>query len=672
MSKKLNKSFSLTWFLMGIPLSFGLCLLVYLLVIPLFFSQSTDTFIPTSTSPNSYIPNVTTFDESTSSEYSIQNGDRNIESNVTITAIYSTFTSAFDRSLALYNLLANADDDIILKLLLEAQDPYTMELYTKTSVPSLEQDTDGYWLWKNQPRDYWNRPKVYLPANYDQQPIRVIFEKLLSQGNAKASAFYEKLADRFKRIVAFKLILAHLNEDLSSAVEFAKKSHPPRVKDEIIQLIISESEELSDKELIELGNSLGDQNYVKYILQERIREKDLANPAAAWETIKNQSIGPASDLFSRAESIVNNWVAQEGLSVLDIVRDSTVNEDIKHQLLRQAILVEARTNPEAAFEYSLAVESDSVFPMYENVLWTWTRSDPEGAWERVSSIHSETLRNELQSKVLQTWATYDATKALSFLEQIPEELQDRIRLGAIWSLTNQALDKAIAVITEITDSDIQQSAIGTLLSQWSYNDPEAAIEWIQTDPITETIRQNLLSTVLTNVSNYDPKIAFDLALKLPIGASKIGLEADVMSSVAFYNLTLAKDFLGRVRDGRTKLFAYEVVGEAMAVKGGFDEAINLGRELPATDREQYYIRLGTVVAGDYGGVDRTILSKIALLPSEVAQSRTAFTALTNTQGQNELSTEQVEQLEEYLISEDVEKLKEYRNRQNYQVFPFFQ
>ncbi|MCY3626464.1 MAG: hypothetical protein OXG88_02350 [Gammaproteobacteria bacterium] len=178
--------------------------------------------------------------------------------------------------------------------------------------------------------------------------------------------------------------------------------------------------------------------------------------------------------------------------------------------------------------------------------------------------------------------------------------------------------------------------------------------------------------MLTNVSNYDPKKAFDLALKLPIGASKIGLEADVMSSVAFYNLTLAKDFLGRVRDGRTKLFAYEVVGEAMAVNGGFDEAINLGRELPATDREQYYIRLGTVLAGDYGGVDRTILSKIALLPSEIAQSRTAFTALTNTQGQNALTAEQVDQLKEYLISEDVEKLKEHLDRQNYQVFPFFQ
>lgn len=657
---------------MGIALSFGICLIIYLLVVPLLFSQSMDTFITNSTSLNTYIPNDTSFDESESPQYSMQNNDRNIESNIGITAIYRTFTSEYDRSLALYNLLALADDHTILKLLLEAQDLYTIELYTKTTVPSLEQDNDGYHLWRNQPHDYWNRPEVYLPANYDQRPIRIIFEKLLSQGNAKASSFYDKLADRFKRIVASKLILAHLNEDLSSAVEFAKKLHPPNVKDEIIQLIISESEELSDKELTELGNSLEDQSYVKHILQERIREKDLSNPAAAWDTIKNQLIGSRSDLYSRAELIVSNWVAQEGLSVLDIVKDSTVNEEIKQQLLRRALLAEARINPEAAFEYALTVESNSFFPIYENVIWTWTRIDPEAAWDRVSLLHSETLRNELQSSVLQTWVTYDATRALALLAQIPDELRDRIRLGAIWNLTNQAPDKAIAVITEITDSGMQQFAVDTLLSQWADKDPEAAIEWIQTDPITEPNRQNLLSTVLTNVSNYSPKKAFDLALKLPMGASNIGLEADVMSSVAFSNLPLAKDFLDRVRDGQTKLIAYEVVGEAMAVNGGFDEAINLGRELPAIDREQYYIRLGTVVAGDYQGVDRTIFPKIALLPSEVAQSRTALTALTNTQGQNELSTEQVEQLKEYLISEDVEKLKEHLERQNYQVLPFFQ
>lgn len=657
---------------MGIALSFGICLIIYLLVVPLLFSQTMDTFITNSTSVNTYIPNETSFDESESPQYSMQNNDQNIESNIGITAIYRTFTSAYARSLALYNLLVLADDHTISKLLLEAQDPYTMELYAKTTVPSLVQDNDGYQLWRNQPHDYWNRPDVYLPANYDQRPIRIIFEKLLSQGNAKASAFYDQLADRFKRIVASKLILAHLNEDLWSAVEFAKKTHPPNVKDEIVQLIISESEELSDKELTELGNSLGDQSYVKHILQERIREKDLSNPAAAWDTIKNQLIGITSDLYSRAELIVSNWVAQKGLSVLDIVKDSTVNEEIKQHLLRRALLTEARINPEAAFEYALTVENDSFFPIYENVLWTWTRIDPEAAWGRVSLLHSETLRNELQSNVLQTWVTYDATRALALLAQIPEKLRDRIRLGAIWNLTNQAPGKAIAVITEITDSGMQQLAVDTLLSQWSDKDPEAAIEWIQTDPITEPYRQNLLSTVLTNVSNYSPKKAFDLALKLPSGASKIGLEADVMSSVAFSNLTLAKNFLDRVRDGQTKLIAYEVVGEAMAVNGGFDEAINLGRELPAIDREQYYIRLGTVVAGDYQGVDRTIFTKISLLPSEIAQSRTALTALTNTQGQNELSPEQVEQLKEYLISEDVEKLKEHLDRQNYQVLPFFQ
>ena len=584
--------------------------------------------------------------------------------------ILDIYQTSFDRYLAIYHVCSQASEQRLVSFFEDA-----LELTLDES------------------HKFWGK-----------QFVGVVLHRLVSLNTEKAQSLFAELDLETQRDTAYQLTNEWSKLDLQGASQFVE-SLPTETIDEdqtsfmqpIIRAgtvwsmgmqnaksnaamgIIDSQRMLSEQELIELGETLSVGEYVDGIFLRVQLIEDTRNPKAAWQEISADPEQLTSDNYLRLTNIIEAWVQQSGIAVMDNVLDTVPGDDIKMSLLDSALRVFVKTDPKEAFEY--AIENSSSMFGYSSALYSvvheWSRTDPYAALERVGSMESGMQRVQLLDSVFRNMARDDLQGFIEEIHRFPDNVRDSARGQAIESLMdNGDRDTAMAIFAELESSEMKSRAAMTIVEDWTDSDPKAAFNWVMNEPATESVRSMLGPTVLRIMAHSNPDEAFAMAQNQPLESDDaVGLEASVVSSIAMDDVDAALKLLPKVRDGKTKYQAYFGVGGSLARAGRIAEAISLGSDLPADQHDSYYTAVGTN-AVSMGGMsnqadsDSSIFDTIDLLPSENARSKTASSAIFMNKFSKNYSDEEIETLKGYLTEEDLKALEEGEDQLGSFPMPF--
>ena len=555
-----------------------------------------------------------------------------------LTDILTNYSGAFDRYAALYSLVSQSDEEKLVDLF-------------KESLTYEYSESDDAWLSHN--------------------IRRTILSRLIHINEEVASSLFLELDSDQQYSLSYSLAREWASIDLDRAVEFVT-GLMDAVQYSATQGILDLNQTLPIDELRTLANRLGDTSYIQRLVDRDLLQEEAKNPAEAWATLSADPNSLTEENWSRIDNIVNAWIKEDGVVVLDTVTAAFEDEDLKEQIIRIGLNTLAEDNPEAAFDYALQFQDEgggmfgfSYNPYMNSVLITWVREQPLDAFNKVISIESTSQQKQLADTVFRSWARNDIKGFVDSIPQFPSEFQDAARVSGISQLARESIDDALSLFDDIEGDAKKGQAAMNIASSWVEKDPEAALNWAQTNPNTESIRTQVTSTMLMSLASQDPQKAFDVALELPLNEEGVGLEASVIATLAYTNVDKALEMLPKVRSGASQKTAYIGVGSGLAMQGRISEAIELGKELPEEDQVNYYTTVGamslsgSMLSGLTGNEpEQDIFATLDSIPLEEARSKVAVQAVVMDKMSNSYSDEEIESLKEYISEEDMDDLEE--------------
>lgn len=564
--------------------------------------------------------------------------------------ILTNYSGAFDRFAALYSLASQSDEQKLVELFNE-------------SVFYEYNELDDSW--------------------FQNSIRRTILSRLVHVNEEVATALFLDLESDQQSAISYTLAREFAGFDLDSAVNFVE-SLAENVKFSAVRGILDLNKTLPIEELTTLATLLGDTSYVQNLVDQKMLQEEAENPKQAWATLSSDPNLLTEENWARIQNILNAWIKEEGVVVIDTIIAAIEAEDLKERVIRIGLRTVSEDDPEAAFDYALQFQDEgggifgfSYNPHMSSVLNVWVRNQPLDALNRVLSIESTSQKNQLAETVFRTWASHNIQALVDSIPQFPSEYQDAARVSSISRLSQDSVEDAISLFSDIESDAKKNQAAMTIASSLANKDPDAALHWAQTDPSTESIRTQLITTILTTITSKNPQKAFDVALELPLNEDGEGLEVRVITTMAYTNVDKALELLPKVRAGASKKSAYMGVGSGLAMKGRISEAIELGKDLSEEDQLNYYTTVGTMslsgslVSGLTGNEpEKDVFETLDSIPHDGARSKVAVQAIMMNQFRDSYSDDEIASLKEYVSEEDMEELEKGLEQMDSMPMPF--
>ena len=563
--------------------------------------------------------------------------------------ILTNYSGTFDRFAALYSLISQSDEQELVDLFNESKAYEYSEL-------------DESWL---------------------QRDIQqTILSRLVHLNEEVASSLFLELESNQQSSISYTLAREWASIDLDSAVDFVT-SLADNVQYSATRGILDLNRTLPLDELRSLADRLGDTNYIQIFIDQSLLEEEAENPSAAWAKLSANPDLLSDENWRRIDNIVDAWIKKDGITVIDTMTNELEDEDLKERIIRTGLRTVAEDDPEIAFNYALQFESGGgMFGMRFNpymytIIDSWVDKQPTDALNKVLTVESSAQRNQLVDNVFNSWARRDLKTFVASIPQFPSEVQDAARVSGITHLSRNSIEEAVSLFDDI-ESDAKKNQAGVNIAYaWAEKDPEAALNWAQTNPNTESVRPQLTRTMLTSLASRNPQRAFDVALETPIDEDGVGLEASVLATMAYTDIDKALELLPKVRPGATQKTAYTGVGSGLAMQGRIAEAIELGNDLADEDQLNYYTTVGTMsltgsmVSGLTGNEpEQDVFETLDSIPHEEARSKIAVQAIVLDQMRDSYSDEQIESLKKYVSEEDLEELEKGMEQMESMPIPF--
>lgn len=530
--------------------------------------------------------------------------------------------SAFERSVALRNLLLESDEAQVVELLAQSDD--------------------------------------LVQSNYRHAMQVVVVQRLAQLNPKRALSRVLSLDDEGYNV--WQLLSSVFEEwahsDLDEAVAHARTINE-NWKGVALQAIVQERMDLSEEILLAIARDLGNEQVAVGAIAERKIEDALGDPERAWNELALDLQNDSQHIWNIAR-VATAWFEQDGIGVLDQINQSLTNGDTRRWVLRNVLRNVADSDPAGAFRFALTVDNDQYSQIASGVIDTWAQTDPQTALAAASEVEGRTLRRQLEESVVRTWGYSQPREVLDNIDVLPEHLQPTAISTAMSHVARNSPEEAAALVVGMSSGNTRTAAAIAVVGAWVDGDHEAALEWILNEPTNKEIKAQLLQGILWELVRIDPQLAMDTAVAQPIeqdGARRTGmaLEVTVISSLAYSDLDKAIELLPQVRKGPSRLQAYQMVSGAMIRDGDVDEALNLAQQLDESARESFYMSLATAWAGtDPEG----LLNSMNRLPSKGVKSRAAMMLLSFNRHQENLTEEQVENAKKHLTDEDAKALEE--------------
>ena len=524
--------------------------------------------------------------------------------------------SPFDRELAVQILLVNSDETQVAKLLSQSKNLSTSDI------------------------------------RYDAQ--RAIVQRLAQLNPSRAlSRVLEMDSQHSPDRLMLTVYREWAHPDLPEAIARARALSETR-RDSALRTILRERTDLPDETRRSIAAEVGnDQIAVEVLLEERV-ERAMQNPEEAWEKL---ALELQDNLMhrSRLTQVALYWIEEDGMRVMERISTSLTNLQARRDVVLGILQELASSNPSETFRYAMTMESDLFDDATKKVLEVWAWSDPRSALAAVSGIEEKTLRETLEVSVAYHWTDKEPREVLEAVDTLPGHVHESATQAAISEIAENYPEEAAALVAEMESGNTRDFTAWNVAHAWMFQDPEAVLDWILNEPAIQDMKRWLLDSTLYRIAQADPKLAMDAALAEPFAEGEMGLEASVITAIAFSDVETAIELLPQVRKGPTAVDAYREVTAALIRIGDVDEALNLVHQTPAPKRPDFYVGLVQAWAfHDPSG----LLTSINRLPSKEVKSKAARRLVEINRNRGDLTNEQVQQARKFLTEEDSRALDE--------------
>ena len=419
--------------------------------------------------------------------------------------------------------------------------------------------------------------------------------------------------------------------------------------------ILESRDDLSDAVRIGIGRQLGNELVAQNILTQSNISDAIKDPKTAWDTLIGDDVLDTAQT-GRFIQVAEAWIVKDGMSVLAKINDTLTDKTSKTSVLTTVIHKLVQADAQAVFDFVQTMENDTQNNVMMNVVNAWARLDPEATLAAVQSVESKSLRELLENQIAASWGSTSPREVLENLDLLPENAQDSAKSSAIASLAQTAPEEAANLMAGMDGSEQRLMTAFQVLSEWASSDPLAALEWTLNNPEVEDLQTTLLPSILYQVANKDPQVAFDIARQQPLGENGVGLEGQVLSNIALMDIDKALALLAQVREGPTLKYAVSSVGRALLRIDDVDEAWGLAQKLPDSQRQDYY----QTIVDSWAASDGTELyESIDSLPSDQIKSYAALMLISFNKWSRYLDKDEVNDVRTYLNAQDTEKVETF-------------
>ena len=407
--------------------------------------------------------------------------------------------------------------------------------------------------------------------------------------------------------------------------------------------------DLSEVELHKIATQLGLKHRMLELFAGRQLKEPVENASAKWHRLL-MDYDDAGDALSPVQiellvHVATSWVNHAGVEAVQSIKDSG-DHTIKTLVLERVFDVMSVEDPRRAFALVDGLRHVDRGLMTQ-VIKDWANVDGLAAFNAGASVTDVFLREPVQDAALETWGDADPHSLLAALEKIPDKFQSSAFSCAMRGLARIDPDAALTQLNGISEGPTRARIAEMVVAAWSEQDPRAALQWVQYDPLTEEqeLKSKLQTIVLKELTQTDSRLAMDLALSLPLAENGIGPEHTVVSERAKVNVDEAMAMLPRVRNQSTREATYASLGRAFIRAGRSNQAIELAKNSSEGVRRGYLRSLT-----DYW-VDREpldLFNHLDDIPIESVKRHAAVVIAINHKRRVALTKEQIESLKQYV------------------------
>ena len=160
----------------------------------------------------------------------------------------------------------------------------------------------------------------------------------------------------------------------------------------------------------------------------------------------------------------------------------------------------ANTDPAGTVSWLLANPGEATQQQMDNVYGSWAKKDQQAAMSSFNSLPAGEDRSNALRGVVTSVASKDPTAAVALMNRYPGDVTDRMVQNVVWQSFGSDPATAASQISRISDEGDREQMYRRTLGAWSERDPAAAQAWMQSNPVPDSVKEQVLrrQTELSN------------------------------------------------------------------------------------------------------------------------------------------------------------------------------
>lgn len=171
--------------------------------------------------------------------------------------------------------------------------------------------------------------------------------------------------------------------------------------------------------------------------------------------------------------------------------DTLQDESLKNGAMLRSARELAQNDPAATAAWLIANPGDAQQRSMDDVYGVWAASDTPAALASFTALPTGDARSNALRGIVTAAASKDPREAFALMDRYPADVTDRVVQNAIWHSFGQDPASAASGIARITDQGDRDRTYRRTLSYWMDRDPASAQAWINTNPLPDSVRQEL-------------------------------------------------------------------------------------------------------------------------------------------------------------------------------------
>ena len=520
------------------------------------------------------------------------------------------FSSHFDRTVAIHKLVENADTDDLLT--------------------------------------FWDQSNRLLDELLRREAQVAIIQRLVALDPMVALEIFNKLPSDHGDHVLKAIFREWSLKDLNQAVEQARNLDLES-RNAVVEIMLQTREDLPAQQRRKFARQLNSEGLAIEVMERDSGTLPIQDPQREWTAFVRENaegvVFPDDNQLRTMAQIARAWVLNDGVGAFDKLMESLPNQSTLREIAESVVQEFANRDPRQAFDLAVHVRSLGVVGTTRLAIATWSGKDPLAALEAVSTLESKYLREKLQDELLQSWARNDARDLLNHASGLPEQMRPLARKSALVSLAYGSPQEAAQMIGQIEDRETLDEVANVIAMSWSRSDISSAFNWLENEARVAHNKEALKVTALNGLASIDPQQALRVALDQPLNKRGIGPEAKIIFAIAFRDLDTAVSLLPQVREGNTRISAYNSVIETLRspMNNDKDRAVDLFIQLT---KEEDIGRNNSITTSMVFGFPRELCDALDRIESMDLRRQLASQLLTYHGEDGTFSNEQVAVLQE--------------------------